>query len=103
LAAINLSLPFFDEEKIEGTLLNIEELEKHIKLLSIRTSEEILKTFSTVVKGREDVLLGGTLILQQLLLIHKLNKVTVSSRGIRYGAIINFTNNLLKKKNTHQR
>jgi len=90
LAAINLSLNSFDEEKIDGSILTKVELKKHIKKLSSMSSEEILKSNSSVVKGREDVLLAGTLILFHLLEINNLNELIVNSRGIRYGAAIDY-------------
>lgn len=92
LAAINLSLESYDEENIDGFALTKDKLEIYIKKLSLLSSEEILNTYSSVVKGREDVLLAGTIILFHLLEINKLNELSVSSRGIRYGAVIGYAN-----------
>jgi exopolyphosphatase/guanosine-5'-triphosphate,3'-diphosphate pyrophosphatase len=90
LACIQQGLSSFDEEAIEGSCLKKDDIMGMITEISVLSSEEILKKYSTVVKGREDVLLAGTLILFHLLNILGLSEVNVSTKGIRYGAIINY-------------
>jgi exopolyphosphatase/guanosine-5'-triphosphate,3'-diphosphate pyrophosphatase len=92
LACISRGLKDFDEEAIEGSSLAKEEIRKMISEISSLSSKDILNKYKAVVKGREDVLLAGTLILFHLMNILKLNEVTVSTKGIRYGAIINYFN-----------
>ena len=46
-------------------------------------------TYKTVVKGREDLILAGALILLNIMRLLKLDNIKVSTRGIRYGVIIN--------------
>ena len=65
-------------------------MEDIIKELSTLTSGEIKRKYKSIVNGREDVLLAGSQILHIIMRLLNLNKVTVSARGIRYGAIADF-------------
>jgi len=94
LACIQRGLKEFDEDAIEGSILKKEDIMNMVSEISGLASSDILKKYNTVVKGREDVLLAGTLILYNLLDLLGLEEVNVSTKGIRYGAIIN---NLSKK------
>jgi len=51
--------------------------------------ETILEKYGEVVKGREDLLLTGSLILLGLLELVNKESLTVSTRGLRYGTILN--------------
>jgi exopolyphosphatase/guanosine-5'-triphosphate,3'-diphosphate pyrophosphatase len=90
LACMKFGLSDFDEDKINGCVLTAFELKMFISELSLLTPKEILSKYGTVVKGREDVLLTGTLILSKLLHFLELDSVTVSSHGLRHGAVIDF-------------
>ncbi len=89
LACIQLGLKEFDESKIEGYTLSKADLSFLVKNIAVMSPEEIQKEYKAVVKGREDVLFAGSFILLKLMDILKLNHVQVSTKGIRYGAIIN--------------
>lgn len=90
IAAIENKLEFFDEEKIEGFSLSIESIKSLINEILPLTNNEILYKYKGIVKGREDVILTGAIILETIM-EHFLNKnVIVSTKGIRYGAIYNF-------------
>lgn len=88
LAAIKENLTEFDEEKIEGHMLHKKDIKDLIEELSNLTSEEILSRFKSVVKGREDVILAGTILLSFIMDKFGLEKVKVSTKGIRYGRIV---------------
>jgi exopolyphosphatase/guanosine-5'-triphosphate,3'-diphosphate pyrophosphatase len=90
IAAIKSGLNKFDEDLIEGHTLTIEEMAGYVNVLSSFKSIEILRRYKSVVKGREDVLLAGTIILKKIMDIIGIPEVTVSTKGIRYGAITNF-------------
>jgi exopolyphosphatase/guanosine-5'-triphosphate,3'-diphosphate pyrophosphatase len=92
LACIKNKLKIYDEDVVEDSALSIKELENFVIELSQLSSKEILNKYSDVVKGREDVLLAGTIILKEIMNILKLNEVKVSTKGIRYGAIIDWLN-----------
>ncbi len=90
LAAMKFGLQDFEEEKINGCILTAFELKIFISELSLLTPKEILVKYGNVVKGREDVLLTGTLILSKILEFLNLESVTVSSHGLRHGAVIDY-------------
>jgi exopolyphosphatase/guanosine-5'-triphosphate,3'-diphosphate pyrophosphatase len=92
LAAIKYKLKSFNEELIEGTSLTPEELNAFVSELSKLSSAEVLNKYSQIVKGREDVLLAGTILLGEILKMLNIEEVKVSTKGIRYGAIFNWLN-----------
>lgn len=90
LACIQKGLSEFDEEAIEGSFLKLSDLEKLINELSVLRKNKILDLYKSVVKGREDVLLAGTIILLEIMKLTKLDEVIVSTKGIRYGAVLEY-------------
>ena len=92
LAAIKYKLKSFNEELIEGTSLTPEELNAFVSELSKLSSAEVLNKYSQIVKGREDVLLAGTILLREILKMLNIEEVKVSTKGIRYGAIFHWLN-----------
>ncbi|HVO73470.1 MAG TPA: hypothetical protein VMT35_05575, partial [Ignavibacteriaceae bacterium] len=90
LACIQKRLHEFDEQAIEGSFLQLNELEKLINELSGLKKNKILELYKSVVKGREDVLLAGTIILFEIMNMLKVDKVIVSTKGIRYGAVLGY-------------
>ncbi len=94
LACIKHELKSYDEDIVEGSTLSSKEMEKFTDELSELSSKEILNKYFQIVKGREDVLLAGTIILKDIMSVFNLNEVKVSTKGIRYGAIINWLNSL---------
>ncbi len=90
LACIQKELSEFNEEAIEGSFLAFHDLETLIKELSLLRKNEILSKYKSVVKGREDVLLAGTIILYKIMHLLKLDKIMVSTKGIRYGAVLEY-------------
>jgi len=93
LACMVKGLKEFDEAKIDGSYLTAVDLKYLISEIKILLPEQIKKNYGNVLSGREDIILGGALILKQIMRIIDVDKVSVSSRGIRYGAIINFLKN----------
>lgn len=87
LACILNDLHSFNEDMVEGSILSKKDIEIMIDNLSVMSSAEILKRYKTVVKGREDLILSGALILSYIMELNGLDKVVVSTKGIRYGAI----------------
>ena len=88
LSALKQGLTEYSDSKIEKSILTKTELEYYISEFSNRTYTEIETDYSPMVTGREDVILAGTLILDYLLVMLKKDKLFVSGRGLRYGAII---------------
>lgn len=92
LAAINKNLNVFNEETIEGDILTIEEIQNQIQSLKNMKPEEILSQYSEVVKGREDLILVGAVILSAVMSKLNIRRTIVSTRGIRYGLVQKFIN-----------
>jgi exopolyphosphatase / guanosine-5'-triphosphate,3'-diphosphate pyrophosphatase len=100
LACIKLKLKDYNEDLVEGSTLSKNELKNFVEELSKLNSEEIIQKYSSIVKGREDVLLAGTIILSEIVSCLNLPEVKVSTKGIRYGAIVNWINSLNAKANS---
>ena len=98
LACLNKNLSEYDEDIIEGSILSKNDLDRILNNLKTMNSVDILKNFGTIVKGREDVLLAGSLILKRIMGILELKEFIISGRGIRYGSVIDFLNQEEKRK-----
>lgn len=90
LSCIKQGLKLYDEKKVEGSILNINDINKLHDTLKYLSGNEILNKFGEVVSGREDVLFSGLLILETISTLILLDIIIVSSRGIRYGNIYNY-------------
>ena len=88
LACMKLGLKEFDEDKVEKSTLNCDEIERLIDELNQLTANEILDKYGPVMKGREDIILAGAIILSEIMNFFKIDKLNISSRGIRYGAVV---------------
>lgn len=87
LACIKKGTISYNEALIEGDILTQSDLENFINQLSVMNSVEIKNKFKSVVDGREDVLLAGTMLLFEVMNFFKATEVVVSTKGVRYGAI----------------
>ena len=96
LACMNLDLKEFEEDKVEKSILTSDEVKRLIDKLNRLTSAEILEKYGPVMKGREDIILAGAIILSEIMNFFDINELIVSSRGIRYGAIVKYLDNLVK-------
>ena len=92
LVCMSKGLKEYDDSIIEGSRLTREELVNLIEKISGLTSLQIKAEYGNVMRGREDIILAGSLILLKIMELLNLPDVKVSSRGIRYGAIVNYMN-----------
>jgi exopolyphosphatase/guanosine-5'-triphosphate,3'-diphosphate pyrophosphatase len=97
LACMVKGLKEFEEAEIDGSDLTAADLQNLVSEIKILKPEQIKKYFGDVLRGREDIIVGGALILKKIMEIIDLDRVMVSSRGIRYGAIINYLKGNLKR------
>ena len=88
LSCMNLGLKAFDEQKVEKSTIIISEINNLINASCTLTSKEILAKYGPVMNGREDIIFAGIIILSEIMNVLEIPKVIVSSRGIRYGAIV---------------
>lgn len=90
LACIKKNLSGYDESLIEGEILSFDEVRSFAQKLSKLSSTEILDNYQSVVNGRQDVLLAGIILLEEIMKYIDVDEVVVSSKGVRYGAIYDF-------------
>jgi exopolyphosphatase / guanosine-5'-triphosphate,3'-diphosphate pyrophosphatase len=98
LACIQKRLKYYSEEEVEGSILKNSDLYRLKEELSILSSKQIKEKFKEVVSGREDVLLAGTMILSKLMNLLSLTEVVVSTKGIRYGVILDYMQKYYNKE-----
>lgn len=86
LSAIKQSLKEWDGSKVQGSILTLKDVDDFVEQFR-KTKNEERRRIVGMVKGREDTILAGTLILQKVMQKLKVNQVIVSDRGLRYGNI----------------
>jgi len=89
----------YDDSIVEGGILNYEDINRIIYELKKLIPEEIRNRYGKIMRGREDIILGGSIILLNTMKLLNLYEVVVSSRGIRYGAIVSFLTKCKTKNN----
>lgn len=89
LALIVDGLESYKASAINGQILKIDDLSSTIKRFSKMTSDELLELYPEILKGRADVFLAGLLILEGFMKYYHLPELTVSTGGIRHGALLN--------------
>jgi len=90
-------LKIFNDSIVQGGILKYEDIAKMIRELKKLTPKEIRNRYGMIMQGREDIILGGSIILLNIMKLLNLSKVIVNSRGIRYGAIFSFLKRKLNK------
>ncbi|MEQ8525713.1 Ppx/GppA phosphatase family protein [Gracilimonas sp.] len=88
LAAMALELTNYEPGKLNGYSLRFEEVQKYIQEFSENDYEDMLTRHPVYLKGREDIFMGGMLILEGFMKQYDLDSILVSTGGIRHGAII---------------
>lgn len=87
LAAIKLKLDKFDAEKVDGQVITIEDIEHILSSLTPLSLEE-LYLMGDYMTGRADIVIPGILILKCFMRTFGFEKVTVSTKGLRYGIFL---------------
>jgi len=87
LAVIDQYLPGFDLKAIAGYELTRSRIASLLERLRTLPTNEIRRV-STIMEGREDIIVAGTLILLRVMEALGAENLTVSERGIRYGLAI---------------
>lgn len=90
LACIKNNMNEYDESKIEGSVLLLSDVENLSAQLSHLSPKEIISKYHSVVSGREDVLLAGSILLAQIMRKLNTKEIVVSSKGVRYGAVVDY-------------
>ena len=96
IACMKLGLKEFEENKVDKSSITIQDMRNIIGELSSLTASEILDRYGPVMKGREDIIFAGAFILFQLMEYFGLDNIIISTRGIRYGAIVKYLDSSTK-------
>ena len=98
LAAMDLSLKEYDENKVNGHVLYKENIVNIFSTLSLLNSKDRLKLVG-LTEGRENLIIPGTLIILYLLERFQKDKIIVSDggllEGILYSEADKFSNNII--------
>jgi exopolyphosphatase/guanosine-5'-triphosphate,3'-diphosphate pyrophosphatase len=95
LACMQSGLKEFEEERVDKSIITIEDMKNIIGELFPLTPAQILERYGPVMRGRQDIIFAGAFILYQFMVHFGIENVAVSTRGIRYGAIVKYLENLI--------
>ena len=76
------------ESEIEGSEITTDDIKRFINVGSRLGAEELIEEYGSILKGRADLLIYGSIILSIAMEKLKTKSVKVSGRGVRYGAVI---------------
>jgi len=96
LACMKLGIKNFEVKMVEKSRITIQDMRNIIGELSSLTASEILDRYGPVMKGREDIIFAGAFILYQFMEYFGIDNIIVSTRGIRYGAIVKYLDSSIK-------
>ncbi len=88
LAAMDLNLKNYDANKVNGHKIDRQGLQKAIDIFATTPQKQILDAYGSIIEGRVDVFMAGLLILKQFLEVYDLSSITISTGGIRHGALL---------------
>lgn len=88
LASIEMNLSEYAPHLLNGNQLHQSTIQAYIALFATMTSNEIEQQHPVFLKGRGDVILAGLLILDEFIEWCGVTEITVSTGGIRHGAIL---------------
>ena len=87
LAALAAEVPEFSAERINGRILSRDWIHTITERLLGLSLDEIEK-FPQIAKGREDILPGGALVLDEFMQVFDVPEIITSTRGLRYGLLL---------------
>jgi len=96
LSCINQNISVYDENKVDNSILTLNDITSIYSKLQFMTPDDISKKYGQIVEGRSDVLTAGTFILLILMQLLNIESIVVSSKGLRYGMIIEYMYGLRK-------
>jgi exopolyphosphatase/guanosine-5'-triphosphate,3'-diphosphate pyrophosphatase len=97
LAAIDQGLVQYDPEKINGSVLTREFVDNIVLKLSTLTLKE-RKTIRGLEPGREDIILAGAVVAQEIMHRFGFPSIRVSDWGLREGIVIDLFERLCKRE-----
>lgn len=87
LASMELRLAEYDPDRVNGHILTVETVDALVQLLATSTLEE-RKSLPGLEKGREDIILAGAVVMQEIMKRFGLTTMAVSDWGLREGIVL---------------
>lgn len=87
MAAVSLGLARYDPEEIQGTRLDVAEIERQIELYRTRSADQ-RRELTGLQPNRAEVILAGACIVRTVLDKLGVDSLVVSDRGLRHGVIV---------------
>lgn len=90
LASLHQQLPHYDPQKVSGYSLGYNDVCAMFGLLKDKSVSQIA-AFPQITPGRADIILAGIMILMGYMEVGRLERITVSDRGLRFGILLRET------------
>ncbi|MGN6430283.1 MAG: Ppx/GppA phosphatase family protein [Gaiellaceae bacterium] len=87
LAAVKHRLTAYDADVVQGTVLDLAEIDRQIELYRTSTADDRRRIVG-LQAGRADVILAGACIVRTVIATLGLGAATVSDRGLRHGLLL---------------
>src|SRR5262249_17262409 len=87
LAAVKHQLTAYDADVVQGTVLDLDEIDRQIELYRTSSADE-RRLIVGLQTGRADVILAGACIVRTVIARLGLEAATVSDRGLRHGLLL---------------
>ena len=88
VAYMDLGLSSYEPDALNGQIMSMETIASWISYIMKRPADRLRDEFPEVMEGRADIILGGLLILHETMNYYSFRELTVSTGGIRHGAIM---------------
>jgi exopolyphosphatase/guanosine-5'-triphosphate,3'-diphosphate pyrophosphatase len=87
LAAVKHGLEHYDPDVVQGTVLDLAEIDRQLHLYRTRSADE-RREIVGLQPARADVILGGACIVRTILTLLGQDRLTVSDHGLRHGVVL---------------
>jgi len=101
LAAISLKLSDYDYRKVNNHLLSLDEIKAIFRTLLPLSPEERLHQIAGLEKGREDLIIAGTILTIKTMELFKFSNLKVSDYGLLEGVLIHLADPAPEPVTTH--
>ena len=88
MGAVKHKMVKYDPEMIQGSSLELDEINRQIRMFSAKTLEE-RKQVRGLQPKRADVILAGAVIVQAIMRTFKKDSIMICDRGLRHGILYN--------------
>ncbi len=90
LSAIAYDVKKYSNKLVDNTTLELEQITEIRHRLFQLSYDEMRNEFGDVIVGREELIAGGSLILETCMKYFQIKKIIVSTKGLRYGAVYDY-------------